>query len=115
MSCADDVGGGSAAAYVDEARPEGKSKTSKSPTRRKIEYPEIGPGRNIEYPEIGHVSASPTDERIRQKAKLKAGHFPKARKQTVENNYDDCGTDLGGLAPYLLASMTLVGDDSRAD
>ena len=72
MSFADDVGGGSTAAYVDE------------PT-----------------------VAYPTDERIRQKAELKAGHVPKARKQEVEDHYDDCGTDLSGLAPYLLASVML--------
>ena len=49
--------------------------------------------------------AFPTDERLRQKAKLKAGHVPKARKQDVEDHHDDCGTDLSGLAPYLLVDV----------
>ena len=63
----------------------------------------------------GPTMAYPTDERIRQKAKLKAGHVPKARKQDVEDHHDDCGTDLSGLAPYLLAVVPLAGDDSPAD
>ena len=59
--------------------------------------------------------AFPTDERLRQKAKLKAGHVPKARKQEVEDHHDDCGTDLSGLAPYLLGSVSSVGDGTPVD
>ena len=59
--------------------------------------------------------AFPTEERIRQKAKFKSGQIPKARKQVIEGHFDDCGTDLSGLAPYLLVAMPLVGDDSQAD
>merc|ERR1712023_278065 len=61
------------------------------------------------------TNAYPADERLRQKAKLKAGHVPKARKQVVEDHYGDCGTDLAGLAPYLQTAMLTVGDDDPAD
>ena len=53
-------------------------------------------------PEGHALGTYPTDERIRQKEKLKAGHVPTARKQIVEDHHDDCGTDLSGIIPYLL-------------
>ena len=49
---------------------------------------------------------NPTAERARQKAKIKEGHVPKTRKQVVEDHYDDCGSDLAGLAPLLTRSSS---------
>lgn len=47
----------------------------------------------------------PTEERIRQKDRLKkmkaAGAKPKARKVHVEDHHDDCGTDHSALAPFI--------------
>eukprot|EP00959_Pyramimonas_sp_CCMP1952_P078102 1632673-Pyramimonas_sp.AAC.1 len=45
--------------------------------------------------------ACPTEERVRQKARLQAmkerGETPNKRKFTIEKHYDDCGEDLRGL------------------
>ena len=41
--------------------------------------------------------AYPTQARLRQKARAKAGHVPKKRPQIVEQVFDDCGEDLSGL------------------
>ena len=47
----------------------------------------------------------PTEERERQKARLKklkaAGKTPQKKRIHVEDHFDDCGADLTGLAPYL--------------
>ena len=52
-------------------------------------------------------AAYPTEARMQQKAHLKAlkaqGLKPKARKVTVEDHHDDCGTSLASLSAYLPA------------
>ena len=44
----------------------------------------------------------PTEQRLRQKARAKAGHVAKKRPQVVEDHHDDCGEDFGPLGddPY---------------
>ena len=46
--------------------------------------------------------AFPTEQRLRQKARAKAGHVAKKRPQVVEDHHDDCGEDFGPLGddPY---------------
>ena len=102
MRFADDAGDGGTAAYVGQTW----LRTISEQTASQEEHVQKLSGETVAYP---------TDERIRQKAKLKAGHIPTARKQVVEDHHDDCGTDLSGLAPYLLTSVMLVGDDSPVD
>ena len=47
-------------------------------------------------------AAFPTEQRLRQKARAKAGHVAKKRPQVVEDHHDDCGEDFGPLGddPY---------------
>ena len=54
-------------------------------------------------PEAKSVSF-PTEQRVRQREKKKAGHVAKKRPQVVEDHHDDCGEDFGPL-----------GDDSVAE
>ncbi|CAE7353799.1 RE1 [Symbiodinium sp. CCMP2592] len=57
----------------------------------------------VELP--GHPCFYPTEERLRQKQRLKAmkdrGETPKTRKMVVEDHHDDCGTCLDSLIPLL--------------
>ena len=39
----------------------------------------------------------PTEQRIRQKERQKAGHLAKKKPQIVEDHHDDCGEDFGLL------------------
>ena len=53
------------------------------------------------------ASAFPTDARMRQKARAKAGIIPvpaKRKKKPVEDHFDDCGDDISGLGSSVLAS-----------
>ena len=51
------------------------------------------------------IPCFPTEERLRQKERLKkmkeAGEKPRTRKVHVEDHHDDCGTDHSALAPFL--------------
>ena len=53
----------------------------------------------------------PTEQRLKQKARAKAGHIAKKKPQIVEDHHDDCGEDFGPLGddPYfqdVLEGMT---------
>ena len=66
----------------------------------------------------GLSAAYPTEERVRQKTRLKAlrdaGGEPKRKRFTIEQHFDDCGADLSGLgADYAqLCADYIVMDDS---
>ena len=69
-------------------------------------------------------SAFPTEGRERQKVKEKArkllGLEPNRKKYVIEEHYDDCGSDLSGLGPDVLAFMAdylveLESSDSESE
>ena len=60
--------------------------------------PAIGPSESAEQ------NSFPTEQRLKQKARAKAGHIAKKRPQVVEDHHDFCGEDFGPL-----------GDDDERD
>ena len=44
----------------------------------------------------------PTEQRLKQKARAKAGHIAKKKPQVVEDHHDDCGEDFGPLGLSLI-------------
>ena len=51
---------------------------------------------------MSSTDAYPTQARLRQQARAKAGHVPKKRHQVVEQVFDDCGED---FTPFMLTDI----------
>ena len=55
----------------------------------------------------------PTEQRLKQKARAKAGHIAKKKPQIVEDHHDDCGEDFGPLGDDFL--VTAYYEEVRLD
>ena len=57
----------------------------------------------------------PTEQRLKQKARAKAGHIVKKKPQVVEDHHDDCGEDFSPLGddPYFQDEPELLTSEDE--
>ena len=54
-----------------------------------------------------HIPQTAVNDKMSQRKREKAaGIEKKRRKFIIEETYDDCGADLGGICPYIIAHAT---------
>ena len=100
-----------------DTQPQHAEKSSSNSNVLLSESPSLDAAGASVDPHPNPMSCFPTEERLRQKERLKktkaAGEKPKARQVHVEEHFDDCGTDLTGLAPFIKTDSIKPADSQE--